>query len=304
MGPSQMPLRLGTRASRLARVQATRAVDAIATFPAIGPVTLVEITTAGDRLSARRPGAGWTSGDGQFTSEIERALIDGDIDVAVHSLKDLPTEPREELAIAAVLRRDDPRDCLATHYAGGLSELPFGARVGTSSVRRAAQLAAIRPDLVALPIRGNVDTRLRRLDEGRYDALVVAAAGLDRLGISGDHLYRLPLSIMLPAPGQAAIALQVRADRHELRSLLSGVDDPASRLAVETERALLRAIGGGCLAPLGALATVTGDRIRLRAAFETDEGLQRVDLVRPASERDALLADARRGLLAFAGASA
>jgi hydroxymethylbilane synthase len=299
MRRSSLPLRLGTRGSQLARVQATQAAQRLAAIPAVGPVSLVEIITAGDRLSARRPAGSWISSDGQFTSEIERALIDGEIDVAIHSLKDLPTEARQDVEIAAVLRRDDPRDCLATHHAGGLAALPFGAHVGTSSVRRAAQLAAVRPDLVAMPVRGNVDTRLRRLEEGRYDALVVAAAALDRLGVIGDYLYRLPLSIMLPAPGQAAIALQVRADRHDLRSLLSSVDDPASRLAVETERALLRAVGGGCLAPLGVLATVKDDRIRLRAAFETDEGLRRVDLARPVAERDALLADARDGLLAI-----
>jgi hydroxymethylbilane synthase len=300
MEPDLSVLRIGTRSSRLALAQAELAATALAALPGAPPVTFVQIRTKGDALSARRPTGTWASGDGQFTTELERALLAGEIDVAVHSLKDLPTAPRRGLVLAAILERGDPRDCLATSRPGGLRSLPFGARVATSSVRRAAQLAAVRSDIVAVPIRGNVDTRLRRLDEGAFDGLLVAAAAIDRLGLRVPHLQRLPLSVMLPAPGQAAIALQVRADADEVRALVSRVDHPTTRLAVVAERALLRSIGGGCLAPLGALATVRDGRVRLQAAFETADGFRRLDLARPATGLEALVAAAAARLRAAA----
>jgi hydroxymethylbilane synthase len=285
-------LRIGTRSSRLARAQAELAAAALASVAGAPQPAFVEIRTKGDTLSVRRPTATWNSGDGQFTTELEHALLAGEIDVAVHSLKDLPTAPRRGLTLAAILERGDPRDCLVTSHAGGLSNLPFGARIATSSVRRAAQLAAVRSDLVAVPIRGNVDTRLRRLDDGAFDGLLVAAAAIDRLGLQLRYLQRLPLSVMLPAPGQAAIALQVRSDADRVRVLASQVDHAATRLAVVTERALLRSLGGGCLAPLGALATVHHGRLRLRAAYETPDGLRHVDLARRAQDMDELVAAA------------
>jgi len=300
----QRTVRIGTRGSRLALVQADLAASAVSSLPDAPAVSIVEIRTRGDALSARRPAGTWVTGDGQFTSELERALLAGEIDVAVHSLKDLPTESRPDLRLAAILERGDPRDCLVSADGVALEDLPFGARIGTSSVRRAAQLAAVRPDLVAMPIRGNVETRLRRLAEGSLDALIVAAAGIDRLGIEVPGLRRLSFDVMLPAPGQAAIALQVRAADPDLVDGLAGADHAETRLAVTAERALLRAVGGGCLAPLGALATVDAGSIRLRAVYERDGEFARADLVGPAPALDALVAEAAAALTAPISASA
>jgi hydroxymethylbilane synthase len=282
-------LRLGTRGSRLAMVQAHEAASVMARTPGIGSVEMVEIRTRGDAISERRPAGHLVVGDGQFTGELERALLEGRIDVAVHSLKDLPTAGNPALRLGAILERADPRDCLLSRHPGGLEGLPFGAGIGTSSVRRAAQLAAARLDLVARLIRGNVDTRLRRLEAGEYDALLLAAAGLDRLGIPVSDSDRLPLEVMLPAPGQGALALQVRA---EDVSLVAALDHAPTRLAVQAERSLLRALGGGCLAPLGALAEVVDGQIRLRAAYEGRNGFTRVDLAGPADRSRELVAEA------------
>lgn len=268
-------LRLGTRGSRLAMAQAQEAASALAQVLGLGSVEMVEIRTKGDAISERRPAGHLVVGDGQFTGELERALLEQRIDVAVHSLKDLPTASNPALRLGAILERGDPRDCLLSRHPGGLDGLPFGARIGTSSVRRAAQLAAARADLVARPIRGNVDTRLRRLEAGEYDALLLAAAGLDRLGVPVSKDDRLSLEVMLPAPGQGALALQVRANDV---SLLARLDHGPTRLAVQTERALLRALGGGCLAPLGALAEVVDGQLRLRAAYEGRNAFTRVDI--------------------------
>lgn len=293
-------MRLGTRGSRLAVAQARIAANALR--PVAEAVELVEIATHGDRLSARRPRGGWEASDGQFTAELERALLDGRVDAAIHSLKDLPTQMTDGLVLGAILERGDPRDCLVSRHPGGLDGLPFGARIGTGSPRRAAQLAALRADLLAQPIRGNVETRLRRLAEGEYDAVVLAAAGLERLGMVPEGTHRLPFEQMLPAPGQAALALQVRADDAVLRSRLASLDHRPSRVAVEAERALLRAVGGGCLAPLGALGEVDGDSLRLRAAYEDRSGaFVRVDLAGPADDAPRLVAaaaDRIRGVVA------
>lgn len=263
-------LRIGTRGSRLAMAQAEIAARAIA--GTLGHSDLVPIATRGDAISASRPRAGWVATDGQFTRELERSLLDGRVDLVVHSFKDLPTAPVEGLVIGAVLERADARDCLITRDGTTLMELGFGARLGTSSPRRAAQIAARRADLIAIAIRGNVETRLRRLAAGELDALILAAAGLDRLGIAVDDGARLPFDVMLPAPAQGALALQIRADDERLRASLASVDHRPTRIAVEAERALLRRIGGGCLAPLGAFAEVDGGRLRLRAAFEDGGG--------------------------------
>lgn len=282
-------LRLGTRGSRLALVQAAEAGALLARTPGIGSVETVQIRTHGDAISLKRPSGRAIVGDGQFTGELERALLDGRIDVAVHSLKDLPTSSHRDLVLGAILERADPRDCLLSRHPGGLQGLPFGAGIGTSSVRRAAQLAASRLDLVARPIRGNVDTRLRRLAEGEYDALLLAAAGLDRLGIPVAADDRLPLEVMLPAPGQGALALQVRAAD---AALVASLDHAPTHLAVRIERSLLRSLGGGCLAPLGALAEVHEAKIRLRAAYEGRNGFFRVDLTAPSDRASELVAEA------------
>lgn len=289
-------LRVGTRASRLARAQAEIATGELARL-GTGPIETVTISTEGDAISARRPTGRWIASDGQFTRELERALLDGRVDVVVHSFKDLPTEPREELVIAAVLERGDPRDCAIAADAGGLEDVAFGGRIGTGSTRRAAQVAAVRSDLIAVPVRGNVENRLRRLRAGEYDGLVLAAAGLDRLGIPVAPEWRLPFELMLPAPAQGALALQVRARDAGLRAALASVDHAATRIAVEAERSLLRLIGGGCLAPLGALGEVAGSTLRLRAAFEDPAGgLVRVEASGPAADGPAVAADVARAI--------
>jgi hydroxymethylbilane synthase len=265
-------VRIGTRASRLALAQAKIAVRALADLAGLDALEVVPITTRGDAISARQPRGRFVDTDGQFTRELERALLDRRVDLVVHSLKDLPTAPVHGLVIGAVLERADARDCLLTTDGGGLDDLPFGGRIGTSSPRRAAQLAVARSDLIATPIRGNVESRLRRLESGEYDGLILAAAGLDRLGTPVPAKARLPFELMLPAPGQGALALQVRADDEVLRTSLAAVDHRPTRVAVEAERALLRHIGGGCLAPLGALGEVEGTILRLRAAFEDASG--------------------------------
>ena len=236
--PIERTLRIGTRESRLAMAQAAIAADVLA--PVAGSGQLVPISTSGDAISARHPTARWVETDGQFTRELERALLDGRVDLVVHSFKDLPTAPVEGLIIGAVLERADARDCLVTADDTGLEDLPFGARIGTSSPRRAAQLAAVRSDLIALPIRGNVETRLRRLEAGEYDAVILAAAGLDRLGISVPDASRLPFDVMLPAPAQGALALQVRSADTGLRAALARIDHRPTRVAVDAERSLLR----------------------------------------------------------------
>ena len=281
-------LRIGTRESRLALAQANIAAEALS--PMVGATTLVPLTTRGDEISARQERGRWVATDGQFTRELEQALLDGRVDLVVHSYKDLPTEPVSGLAIGAVLERADPRDCLLARDGGGMEDLPFGARIGTSSPRRAAQLAAARSDLIAMPIRGNVDTRLRRLAAGTYDGLILAAAGLDRLGIPVPDAARLSLDLMLPAPAQGALALQVRAEDAALLSALAAIDHAPTRIAVEAERRLLRRLGGGCLAPLGALGEVDGEGLRLRAAYEASTGAYvRAEATGTAADPDAVI---------------
>ncbi len=294
-------LRIGTRGSRLAIAQARlfqAALDA-ATGEADG-CELVEVRTHGDAISARHARGRVEATDGQFTAELEDALLRGDVDVAVHSLKDLPTEPGTGVVVAAVLPRADARDCLVTRHGGGLEAIPPGGSVGTSSVRRALQLHATRPDLRIEPIRGNVETRIARMERGEYDAVLLACAGLDRLAIPVADDARLGFNVMLPAPAQGALAIQVRADRPEMVSRLASLDDPATRAAVETERSVLRAIGGGCLAPLGAFGEVRDGRLRLRAIYFADASATpaRVDLIAPLEDLEEMIAEAARRLTA------
>ena len=290
-------IRLGTRSSRLAMAQANEAAGALRATGG-DAVEIINIRTRGDSLSERSPTGHLVVGDGQFTTELEHALLAHDIDVAVHSLKDLPTEPTPGLELAAILERADPRDCLLSWHPGGLAELPFGARVGTGSVRRAAQLAAARIDLVAAPIRGNVDTRLARLESGEFDAVVLAAAGLDRLGTPVRDDQRLSFDVMLPAPGQGAIVLQTRAGEADI---VAAADHEPTRVAVTAERALLRQLGGGCLAPLGALAELDGAELRLRAAYEGDHGFARIELRHPADDAQGLTAAATSAIRKVTG---
>ena len=295
-------LRIGTRESRLALAQAHIAANALA--PLVGATSLVPLTTRGDEISRRQGRGRWVATDGQFTRELEQALLDGRVDLVVHSYKDLPTEPVPGLTIGAVLERADPRDCLLAREGGGLHDLPFGARVGTSSPRRAAQLAASRSDLIAMPIRGNVDTRLRRLEAGTYDGLILAAAGLDRLGIPVPDAARLSLDLMLPAPAQGALALQSRAEDAALLRALAAIDHAPTRIAVEAERRLLRRLGGGCLAPLGALGEVDDGRLRLRAAYEAPSGAYvRAEATGSAADADAVIDEVADAIAAAVAAA-
>lgn len=278
-------LRIGTRGSRLALAQAEIVSRALTQAGFAGPMQVTTIRTRGDAISQRRPNGRWELTDGQFTSELERQLLTGSVDLVVHSFKDLPTAGDPRLEIAAVLERGEARDCLLTVNGGSWEELPFGGHVATSSARRAAQLAALRPDLVATPIRGNVESRLARLERGEFDGLLLAAVGLQRIGIDVPRQALLPFDAMLPAPAQGALAVQVRADDTELRERLRAMDHAPTRTGVEAERALLSEIGGGCLAPLGAFGEVRGDELRLRAAYETDDGrFLKVDLCGKATE--------------------
>lgn len=257
-------LRLGSRGSALALWQA-RHIAAL--LKAVEVETRIEIIkTTGDHLqTASLTQAG---GKGLFTKEIEQALLDRSIDVAVHSLKDLPTEITPGLAIAAVPEREDPRDAL---LGSTLSSLKRGARLGTSSGRRAAQLRHLRPDLQIEPVRGNVDTRLRKLKQGQFDAIVLAAAGLKRLGFESDIAEILSPDQICPAPGQGALGIQTRAN-DAAQEICRAMDHEESWLAVEAERAVLAGLGGGCQLPVGAFAEKRSGDWRLTAVVISTDG--------------------------------
>jgi hydroxymethylbilane synthase len=270
---------IASRGSQLALWQAHWVERQLA---ALGYASRIDIIkTTGDKITDVP--LAQVGGKGLFTKEIEDALLEGRADLAVHSLKDLPTELPAGLVPAATPAREDPRDALVGKR---LADLPASAKVGTSSLRRAAQLRSVRPDLRIEPVRGNLDTRLRKLDEGRYDAIVLAAAGLKRLGWEDRIAEILPPEIMCPAVGQGALAIETgRTGLQACRQL----NDPATESAVTAERALLAALGGGCQVPVGAYATVAGDRLSLQAVVVSPDG---VHLVRDRSEGPA--ADALR----------
>jgi hydroxymethylbilane synthase len=261
-----MTIRLGTRGSKLALVQSELVAKRLRA--AGHEVELVPMVTEGDV----RP-LDMSPGEGVFVAAIARALLSADIDLAVHSAKDVPLEEDPGLAIAAYPERADPRDVLITRPGGGsLESLPRGAIVGTDSPRRTGFLLAARPDLKVIPLHGNVETRLRRLDEGAVDALVLAAAGIDRLGRQERIDERFEPDVLSPAPGQGALAVQVRRNDARLMELVSGIDDGDVRLAVETEREVLRTTGGTCRAPVGALASISGDALVLLAGGVNSDG--------------------------------
>jgi len=259
---------IGTRGSALALAQTTLVASRLG-----DDVEVRVLRTAGDR--SERPIR--TLGDGAFVATIEDALLRREIDLAVHSLKDLPTAERDGLVIAAVPEREDPRDVLVTATRGGLSSLPAGAVVGTSSPRRAAFLRAMRPDATTREIRGNVDTRIRKVRDGEYDAAVLALAGLRRLEVPVGDSEILDAYAMPPAPGQGALAIQCRADDRVLRKRLAALDHPDSHIAVRTERAVLATLGASCTLRLGTLASVQDGAIRLAAAFAVGEEIVRFD---------------------------
>jgi hydroxymethylbilane synthase len=267
-------IRIGTRGSALALTQARLVADALG-----GEVELVPITTAGDRSTA--PVA--RLGVGVFVSALRDALTAKEIDVAVHSYKDLPTAPAEGLVVAAVPERADPRDALVARDGLRLAELPAGARVGTGAPRRVAQLRALRLRFEIVPVRGNVDTRLRKVAEGEVDAVVLARAGLARLGRAGEITETLDPSVMLPAPAQGALAVECRADS-EFLDALAKLDHPATRAAITAERVLLSTLEAGCSAPVAALAEVVeSGELRLHGAVVSPAGDRAIRLTRTGS---------------------
>jgi hydroxymethylbilane synthase len=261
---SAVKLRIGTRASALALWQARHVETLLRAQPGARQVELVHIRTSGD---AQREVPLWqTEGRAFFTREIDAALSERSIDVAVHSLKDLPTALAPGLALGATLAREDPRDALLTRTGVSLRQLPARARIGTSSLRRRAFIARIRPDAVPVELRGNVPTRIERLARGDYDAIILAAAGVTRLGLSEHVTEYLSPEEFPPAVSQGVIGVCARADDEPTLDLLRALDDAAARLAVSAERALLARLEGGCQVPLGALAERRGDALDLQAA--------------------------------------
>ena len=263
-------MRIGTRGSQLAKWQANWVAGELRKCGAL--VDVVEISTSGDDQQTESvTGLGL---QGVFTKEIQTALLERQVDVAVHSLKDLPTETSSDLVLAAVPRRENPADALVCQVAQSLADLPEGARVGTGSLRRQAQLKYLRADLEVVGIRGNVDTRLRKLDEGRYDALLLAAAGLRRLGCDHRITELLDPPRMLPAPGQGALGLECRADDAVTLPWLRQLDHQPSRVAVTAERAMLAHLHAGCSAPVGAWGRIEGGQLALDGLVADLQGTQ------------------------------
>jgi hydroxymethylbilane synthase len=287
---------IGSRGSQLALWQ-SRWVES--RLSELGETCRIEIIkTTGDKITDVPLAKVGTKG--LFTKEIEEALLAGTVDVAVHSLKDMPTELPAGLVLQAVPEREDVRDALIGRQ---LEELPAGARVGTSSLRRSAQLRAVRPDLVIETIRGNLDTRLRKLDEGQFDAIVLAAAGLRRLGWAGRIAELLPEEIVCPAAGQGALAIETRDDEGAGAQVARKLNHHESRTCVEAERAVLAALGGGCQVPIGANAKITGGRLFLRGVIAAPDGGRLIRGTREGATSDAVRigADLAHELLANGG---
>ena len=261
-------LRIGSRGSQLALWQANHISDQLRNQGHIVEIEIIK--TTGDKITDVALSKVGTKG--MFTKEIEEALVERRVDLAVHSLKDLPTELGAEFEIAAVTTREDPRDALCSAKFCSIDDLPQKANVGTSSLRRQAQLKAIRSDLQIHPLRGNVDTRLRKLESGEYDAIILAAAGLNRLRKA--HLVRqvIPANLMTPAAGQGALAIEIRNGDSATRAMLAFLDDADARSTTTCERALLNKLGGGCQVPIGALAEVTAGGIRLNGLVAHPDG--------------------------------
>lgn len=271
-------VRIGTRRSKLALTQSGMMQRAIGRALGVADadlseaVPLVEIVTTGDRVQDRRLME--IGGKALFTKEIEEALLEGRVDVAVHSMKDVPADQPEGLCIAAVPLREDARDAFVSEHFATFADLPVGARLGTASLRRQAQALALRPDLSIEMLRGNVDTRLRKLAGGEFDAILLAVSGLNRLGLDGVIRERLSLDNFLPAPGQGALALQTRADQAEA-AWVAALNDPMTALAVAAERGAMTALEGSCRTAVGAHATVTGNRLRLTTEMLAPDGSAR-----------------------------
>lgn len=298
-------IRIGTRGSPLALVQARetgrRLTEAEPALAADGAVEIVAISTSGDRMQSGPLAE--IGGKGLFTKEIEEALLAGDIDIAVHSMKDVPTWLPDGLIVDCILPREDPRDALVSPVAGSVEALPKGAVVGTASLRRKAILLHRRPDLNIVPLRGNVDTRLRKIADGEAQATLLALAGLKRLDREDAVAQPLEPDEMLPAVCQGAIGIECRADDEAVRSLLAAIDDAPSRIRTAAERALLAGLDGSCRTPIAALATLDGDAVSLRALIVRPDGSELLETARAGGRSDAehLGADAAAELRARAG---
>lgn len=293
---------IGTRSSKLALWQAEYIADCLQKqYPDL-VVELKHIATTGDKI-LDTPLAK-IGGKGLFTKELETEMLAGDIDIAVHSLKDMPTQIPEGLTLAVITERFDPGDCLVSNVYASLAELPQGARVGTSSLRRKAQLLHVRPDLTILDLRGNVNTRLRKLDDGEYDAIILAAAGLKRLGFGDRIKETIDPALCLPAVGQGALAIEARADDAETLELIKFLQDDATRQSAAAERAFLAAVEGGCQVPVGVYARKQASgSLQVTAVIASVDGktLLRDEIIGDAIEADELGRKLAKKLLAAGG---
>ena len=267
-------IKIGTRSSRLALWQANFIANALRTkYPSL-EVELVHVTTKGDKILDSPLSK--IGGKGLFTKELEMQMIDGNIDLAVHSLKDVPAQLPSEFTIAAITKRYDPFDALVSNKYKSLKEMPKNAKVGTSSLRRRAQLLSIKPDLQVENLRGNVDTRLKKLDEGNFDAIILAAAGLKRLNYEHRIAEILPPKIILPAVGQGALAIEILADNYKIRDVLNFLDDTETQATATAERAFLKVVEGGCQVPIGVYAVVEDKTITVEAVIVSLNGKKSV----------------------------
>jgi hydroxymethylbilane synthase len=296
-------LRLGTRGSPLALAQARMVREGLAKAHGFDPerIAIEVIRTSGDRIQDRPLAE--AGGKGLFTKELEEALIGGAIDLAVHSSKDMPTVLPPGLVLSTFLRREDPRDAFISRKASSIAALPRGATVGTASLRRQAMLLRLRPDLVVVPLRGNVETRLRRLDEGVADATLLALAGLKRLGLADTATAILYTEEFLPAVGQGAIGIELRADDNRTRDLLAPINHVATATALAAERAFLAVLDGSCRTPIGGHATIAKGKLRFRGMIVKPDGSEAFETVREgkAADAEALGADAGAELKGRAG---
>ncbi len=292
-------LRIGTRGSKLALIQSNLVADAlVAAHPGL-EIEMVTITTHGDADQASSLSSG--EGQGWFTSAIQEALGKAEIDLAVHSYKDLPTKRPPGLMIAAVPEREDPRDALVSATGSSLRGLPNGSVIGTSSPRREAQVRELRPDLVMKPIRGNVDTRIAKVDAGDYDATVLAMAGLRRMGLEHRANHVFGFEELLPSPAQGALAVECRVTDRETRDLLAAIDHPETRAAVTAERSFLAAIDAGCSFPAGAYAEQFGTTLKLHALVANDGRIVRSKMSGPVGTAAGLGKTLAEELMALSG---
>ena len=265
-----MDIRIATRRSELALWQARHVASRLEALPGVSSVSLVPLSTRGDEIldkSLQKIG-----GKGLFIKELEVAMQSGDADIAVHSMKDVPAEMPKGFTIAAVLERANPTDAFVSGSEARFSELPAGARIGSSSLRRQAQLRAMRPDIEVIPLRGNVNTRLRKLFDGEYDAIILASAGLERLGL-GEHITEaFPVDRMLPAAAQGVVGIECLASRADLVALLGSVEDPGSKVTTAAERAVAATLEANCQSPVASFAEIDGDRLDIRALVASEDG--------------------------------